>query len=99
MRVDQLTPCPFCGVRPARHDSVGPSGFTWSTEEEQIFLVACMTKNCPPSGIYLPDEVWNFDAQTQIGLMGSIFATMEAEKSPDLEERREAYKVYQRRHE
>jgi len=58
-----------------------------------------MTKNCPPSGIYLPDEVWNFDAQTQIGLMGSIFATMEAEKSPDLEERREAYKVYQRRHE
>jgi len=56
-----------------------------------------MTKDCPPSGIYLPDQVWNFDSQTQAGLMDGIFATMEAEKSPDLEERREYYKAYLKR--
>ncbi len=99
MRVDQLRPCPFCGIRPERHESVGPSGYTWSTEEEKIFSVACMITNCPPSGIYLPDLVWNVDSHTQNGLMESIFSTMEAEKSQAIDEKRDCYNSYLKRHE
>ena len=97
MRINRLKPCPFCGAKPVRNDDIGPTGFAWSNEEEQIFHVACMTKGCPPSGVYLPDIAWNIDSTTQEGLMENIFATMKAEESPLHDERQEFYKEYLKR--
>lgn len=94
MKIGQLVPCPFCGNQPTRHDSVGPSGFTWSKEEEQIFPVACMTHGCQPSGTYLPDILWNQVAGKQGSLMKAIFETMEAEHSPLLEDKKKRYRLY-----
>lgn len=91
MRLDQLEPCPFCGNKPARHADVGPTGFTWSQEEDQIFPVACMTKNCQPSGVYLPDVVWNENSTTQGKLMKSVLQILEADESPLFEEKKKSY--------
>lgn len=94
MRLEQVSPCPFCGEKPAKHDSVGPTGFTWSTEEEQIFSVACMTKDCLPNGVYMPDAVWNREAATKETLMDEVFSILKAEKSPLLNDKHEAYRAY-----
>lgn len=94
MKIYQLLPCPFCGNQPIRHDSVGPSGYTWSTEEEQIFPVACMTDGCQSAGAYLPDVLWNQVAGEQGSIMKAIFETMEAEHSPLLEDKKKRYRLY-----
>ena len=94
MRVDQLKPCPFCGAKPVRNDDIGPTGFTWSNEEEQIFHVACMTKNCPPSGAYIPDVVWNEYTSRQGALMKYVFQLLEDESSPLFEEKKKRYRLY-----
>lgn len=94
MRINQLAACPFCGEKPERHDSVGPSGYTWSTEEEKIFPVACLTKGCPPSGVYLPDVTWNTVADKQSTLMKSVFSNLEANESPELERKKKFYRLY-----
>lgn len=94
MKLNQLNVCPFCGEKPVRHDSVGPSGFTWSTEEEQIFPVGCATRDCPPSGVYLPDVIWNTVADKQSTLMKSVFSNLEANESPELERKKKIYRLY-----
>lgn len=94
MKLNQLNVCPFCGEKPVRHDSVGPSGFTWSTEQDQIFPVACVTKGCPPSGDYLPDVTWNAVTDKQSTLMESIFSNLEANDSPELERKKKSYRLY-----
>ncbi|WP_431190938.1 Lar family restriction alleviation protein [Kosakonia cowanii] len=94
MRVDQLKPCPFCGAKPVINDDIGPTGFTWSNEEEQIFQVACMTKNCPPSWVYIPDVVWNEYTSTQGVLMKYVFQLLEDESSPLFEEKKKRYRLY-----
>lgn len=94
MRVDQLEPCPFCGNKPVRQCDVGPTGFTWSQEEDQIFPVACVTKDCQPSGVFLPDVVWNENASKQGALMKSVFQILEAEGTPLFEEKKKLYRLY-----
>jgi len=94
MKIDQLNPCPFCGQKPVRHDSVEPAGFVGSSEENQLFLVACMTDDCQPSGVYLPDNLWNLNSATQGALMKAVLETLEAEKSPLFDKKKKLYRLY-----
>ncbi|WP_158699189.1 hypothetical protein [Cronobacter dublinensis] len=94
MKIEQMNPCPFCGNRPTRHDGVGPSGFTGSNEEDQVFHVACMTKNCQPTGVYLPDVVWNGYSSTQGALMKAVFEVLKEEDLLLFEEKKKRYRLY-----
>ncbi|ELQ6021908.1 hypothetical protein R2217_000792 [Cronobacter turicensis] len=94
MKIEQMNPCPFCGQIPVRHDSVSPAGFTWSKEEDQVFHVACMTKNCQPSGVYFPDVVWNANSETQGDLMKVVFESLKEGDLLLLEEKKKNYRLY-----
>lgn len=94
MKIDQLASCPFCGKKPVRHGSLSGAGFVGSDDENQVFLVACTTKACPPSQVFLPDLVWNRCSVKQGELMTKIFESMIAQNLPGVEARKKQYKLY-----